>query len=195
MHKWNEEEIAFLRANAPGKSYEEARRCFENQFGESVSVYAINGVYARYGIVNGIDQKIKKGNVPHNKGKKGVSYPGTEKTQFQKGHKPWNYKPIGSERINSDGYAEVKIADPNVWKAKHILEWEKHHGNVPKGYAVVITGENRLDPKIEDLVLVSRKQLAIMNKRGYGFYSKETAETGKLLADLVSSTTKARKKR
>lgn len=118
-----------------------------------------------------------------------------EKTQFRKGNRPWNYKPVGSERINTDGYAEVKIAEPNVWKGKHILVWEKHYGKVPKGSVVVITGANRLDPQLGDVMLISRKQLAIMNKRGLTFASKEIAETGKLVADLIHKTAEKKKKR
>ena len=46
-------------------------------------------------------------------GKKGICADGCERTWFKKGHIPANYRPVGSERVNADGYIEVKVADPN----------------------------------------------------------------------------------
>lgn len=195
MHKWTEEEISFLRSVAQGNSYRSICTLYRDRFQNDVTDSAVYGTLKRNGIVNGIDQKFKKGQKSHNKGAKGITYPGMEKTQFRKGNRHWNYKPVGSERINTDGYAEVKIAEPNVWKGKHILVWEKHYGKVPKGSVVVITGANRLDPQLGDVMLISRKRLAIMNKRGLTFASKEIAETGKLVADLIHKTAEKKKKR
>ena len=59
---------------------------------------------------------FKKGHTTHNKGVKGYYAPGSEKGWFSKDHRPANYKEVGSLRINSDGYVDIKLADgKNQW--------------------------------------------------------------------------------
>ena len=194
MHKRTNEEICFLREMAPGRSYRELHKIVQESFDILVTKSALNGTLKRYGIRNGIDQTFKKNHVPHNKGQGGIHYPGSEKGWFQKGNIPWNYKPIGAERINQDGYIEIKTNDPNVWTPKHVLLWKEHNGEVPPGHVVVIIGKNRTNPQLEDLMLVSRKQLAIMNKRKLLFADKEVAESGKLLSALILKKGNAKKR-
>ena len=82
---------------------------------------------------------IKKGNVPANKGKKQTEYmtpeaiAKTAKTRFKKGNTPHNHKPVGYQRITQDGYIEVKTEEPNIFKLKHRLVWEKEFGEIPAG--------------------------------------------------------------
>lgn len=92
-----------------------------------------------------------------------------QQTQFVPGQKPWNagthyqaggrsvetqfkpgraasearnYLPIGSHRINHDGYLERKMSDdPRLvparrWTAVHRLVWEAAHGPVPANHVV-----------------------------------------------------------
>lgn len=63
----------------------------------------------------GAEFRFKKGQVPANKGMKGVTYPGCIATQFKPGNRSGraaqNYQPIGTERISKDGYLERKIND------------------------------------------------------------------------------------
>ncbi|HEU4708777.1 MAG TPA: hypothetical protein VFS17_05645, partial [Methylophilaceae bacterium] len=82
--------------------------------------------------------RFPKGHVPANKGKKGISYPGMEATQFKPGHKPGNYRPVGSTRICSkDGYVLIKIEEGMFkWKALHRIVWERMNGAVPPGHVV-----------------------------------------------------------
>ena len=42
----------------------------------------------------------------------------------------------GTEVMTTDGYLKIKIAEPNVWRFKHIIEWEKYHGEVPEGMLI-----------------------------------------------------------
>ena len=91
---------------------------------------------------------FKKGHSPINKGKKWDEYMSAEgqkncrRTCFGKGHVPANKKPIGYERRTVDGYWEVKVAEPNVFKAKHRILWEQHHGPIPRGTNIVFIDGN-----------------------------------------------------
>jgi hypothetical protein len=128
----------------------------------------MGGVLNKHKLKNGRDCRIKPGNVPPNKGKKGSCSPGCEKGWFKPGQKPVNTMPLGSERINADGYVEIKYSEKsgppkNKWKGKHILIWEKAHGPVPKSHVVIFADGNRRNFKLRNLVLVSRRELAVLN--------------------------------
>ena len=85
--------------------------------------------------------RFPKGNVPANKGVKGWQAGGRAvQTQFKKGQRPQTWKPIGSLRINPDGYLDRKVTDtgypPRDWQAVHRLVWIQAHGPIPAGHVV-----------------------------------------------------------
>lgn len=196
--KYTDEHIEFIAKNIPGRPFTELTGIFNNRFGMALKVSAMIALAARHGLHNGrntrfdnwlapagVKYRFPKGHVPANKGKKGISYPGMKATQFKKGHKPWNYKPVGTERINTDGYVDVKIADPNKWKAKHVLIWEEANGPVPRGYVLIFADGNKLNVALDNLLLVSRKQLAIINKCGLISGDAELTKAGVVVADVL----------
>ncbi|MCY1215356.1 hypothetical protein D9M68_540840 [compost metagenome] len=97
-------------------------------------------------------------------------------TQFKKGRpavEAHNYQPIGTERINRDGYLERKVTDdPSIvpvrrWVPVHRLVWEATHGPIPPGHAVAfLPGRRTTDAALitgDALELVSRAELARRN--------------------------------
>ena len=50
-----------------------------------------------------------------------------KRTMFKKGNKPLNHREVGSERINVDGYVEIKVAEPATWKLKQRVVYEEYH--------------------------------------------------------------------
>lgn len=190
--KYTAEHIEFIDANIKGRRHREMAAMFNEHFGTNFPASAILSLTYRHGLKNEIDCRFNKGHeptqfrkgmTPWNKGKKGVAC-GGEETQFEKGHKPWNYKPVGTERINGDGYIDVKIADPRTWKGKHIIIWEEANGPVPEGHVVIFADRDKLNVVLDNLLLVSRKELAVMNKRGLIANSAEMTKTGLAIADI-----------
>jgi hypothetical protein len=61
-------------------------------------------------------------------------------TQFRKGHRSHTWKPVGSHRVNAEGYLDRKVADtgypPRDWVGVHRLVWIEHHGPIPPGFIV-----------------------------------------------------------
>ncbi len=59
-----------------------------------------------------------------------------KETMFKKGQVGTRFMPIGSERINADGYLDRKVSatgyPPRDWVAVHRLLWIEHHGPIPK---------------------------------------------------------------
>jgi len=123
----------------------------------------------------------QKGHVPWNAGLKGVN--GSSSTTFKKGNPNHNTRPVGSERITKDGYWEIKVAEPRQWDAKHRLVWESVHGPIPKGNLVLFLSDDKLDCSIENLQMVTRGELAVLNRHeGYG---KQAPEVRLALINVV----------
>ena len=184
IHFYTEEEIDYLRKISPGRTNKKITKMFNDKFKLNQSERAIEGTRKRYEIKNGVDARFKKGHKPWNKGLKG--YMGANKTSFKKGEVPPNYLPIGSKRVTKDGYVEIKVADPNKWKGKHRIVWEKRNGPAPEGYAVIFGDGNNRNFNIDNLILVSRKQLLKLNQYGLIKNDAELTRTGVIIADLHS---------
>lgn len=181
---WKEEEKEYLKVITPGKHYREIAELMTKRFGHEFTLAQIKNAINRYKLNTGFNGQFKKGNEPANKGKKGLI--GANRTSFKKGNRPYNYKPVGSERITKDGYIEVKVADPNKWRLKHIIIWELENGKVPKGCALVFGDGNKNNLDINNLILVSRNQLLIMNKNKLIKNDVDLTKTGIIIADLIS---------
>lgn len=129
------------------------------------------------------------GSHPWNKGKKGISYEGMKATQFKKGHKPHNWVPVGSERITPDGYVQIKVQEgkkQHNWKGKHILIWEAANGPVPKGHVIIFGDGNKRNFDLNNLLLVSRKQLVRLNQKNLIANDAELTKTGIIIADIYN---------
>lgn len=122
---------------------------------------------------------IKKGTAPVNKGKKQAEYmtqeaiERTKATRFKKGQKAWNRKPVGHERINTDGYVEIKTAQPNKFELKHRVIWRRHHGKIPHGHNVQFRDGNPQNLAIENLYLISRRDQFMKENSMYARYPKD----------------------
>lgn len=181
-HHYTPEQVVFLETNIAGRSYAEITGLFNARFGTDLRISQITGALKNRGLCNGRDTRIKPGSMPHNKGKPGNA--GWKSTQFKAGRMPWNYKPVGAERINRDGYVEIKIADPKTWRAKHVILWEQANGPVPKGHAVIFGDGNRSNFEPDNLILISRRELAVANKMGLIQNDAELTRAGIVIADI-----------
>lgn len=192
-HVYTEEEHAFMREFVPGHSYREIAATFTEKFGWEISIGQVNAYIGNHHLNTGRTGRFQKGQVPPNKGKKGVCAAGCEKTWFPKGNIPKNYRPIGSERISKDGYIEVKVADPNKWKLKHRIVWEKVNGPIPKGYIIIFRDNDKTNTDIDNLLMIKRGIHAVLNHTGLCEYSGEFKDTAVVIAELKAVTSKSKK--
>ena len=194
-HKYTKEEQMFMREYVPGHSYKEIAEAFTLKFGWEISSNQVKGCVGRYKLNTNRTGRFQKGHEPYNKGMKGTYHKGCEKGWFKKGARPANYRPVGSERINVDGYIEVKVADPNKWRAKHIVVWESVNGKIPKGCVIIFRDNNRTNVDINNLLLVKRSTHAVLNQTGLCKYSGEFKETAINIAKLKQASSDAMKRK
>lgn len=194
-HKYTNEEIKYLKSIIPGRSYEEVRNLFNKEFKLNLSIKQIGSTIKRYGLRNGLDTRFQKGNVPLNPIKKGQRI-GIE-TQFKKGQRPSNYKPVGYERVDRDGYILIKVSEKGAWherwRHKHKVLWEKKNGPIPKGHYLVFADGDRQNIEFDNLILVTQAQMLIMNKRKLIYNNDpESTKTGTLIAKVIDKANKRR---
>lgn len=106
--------------------------------------------------------RFQKGRTPFQKGKKIEEWMSPEgiansvKGRFKKGRPSQNIRPVGSERVNIDGYIEIKIAEPSKWRQKQRVVWEAEHGPVPDGYMVSFIDGNKQNCALSNLRLITK---------------------------------------
>lgn len=115
-----------------------------------------------------------------------------KKDGLKKGQAPVNHKPLGSVRIDVDGYTLVKITEPNKWQLKHRLIWETHNGPIPKGCNIIFGDGNKSNFDIDNLICVSKAQLARLNKNHLIQNDADLTRTGVIIADLIQKTSNRR---
>lgn len=88
----------------------------------------------------------------------------------------------------------VKVAEPNKWRMKHILIWEKEHGPVPKTHSVLFLDQNKGNFSLDNLKLVSKAEVLFFNQHGAS-HVKEVNESKLLIAKVKVKLGELQKKR
>ncbi|ACT00267.1 HNH endonuclease signature motif containing protein [Paenibacillus sp. JDR-2] len=181
--RFTPEQKEYIRSNYEGKSNTELTASFNEFFGLDMDVIKIKTFKKNNRLNSGLT------------GRFGVERKPTG-IQYKNGHMPHNSHPVGTEKVNGHGYVEVKIADPKYWKPKHVLVWEEHHQKqVPDGHVVIFgDGDNRnFTP--DNLLLVTRGQLVMMNTKGLIKNDVDLTRTGIILADIGLKINQLKNKR
>ena len=193
LHIWTIKEKEYLGEITPGRHYKEIQEIMSINFNIDFTLEQIKGAISRCNLSTGFNGQFNKQHIPANKGS-GICAKGCEKTWFKKGIIPPNHREVGSERITVDGYIEVKVSEPNKWRLKQQLVWKKHNGNIPKGHVILFGDGNKLNLDINNLILVSRQQLLILNRNKLIQKDADLTRTGVIIADLYQKISKVKSK-
>ena len=187
MHgmKYTDEMKQFILDNYKGRYNQELADLFNQKFNTNVTSRTIKSYKANNKLNSGLSGKFRKGQTPHNKGKKMPKevYEKVKHTMFANGNVPPNHRPVGSERISKDGYIEVKVAEPNKWRLKQRVVYEEAKGKIPEGYTIIFLDGNKRNFDIDNLRCITRSELLYLNCNGLN-NSNEITETGILMARL-----------
>lgn len=169
---WSEEEVSYLRLNYLEQSNAEMAHYLGRD------VISIDNKMHKLKLIrpDALRRKIssvtwfRKGQVPHNKGKKCPNRPGMMATQFKHSNIPPQTKHDGciSIRTENNGhggrrkikYIRVALAQ---WRYLHHVIWEKEHGPIPENHVLRFKNGNTLDVRLENLELISRADNARKN--------------------------------
>ena len=191
QHKWTDEEKEYLASIVKGSTYKEITEKMNDKFEYNFSEEQVKGMMYRNKLTTGTGGYFKKGSTPWNKGLKG--YMGANKTSFKKGTIPPNQVPIGTESITKGGYIKVKVGEPNKWKLKQRYIYEQHYGEIPKSHNVIFADKNIRNFDINNLVLVSKAEMLILNNNKLIFEDKELTKAGVNIAKVIDKAKKRSK--
>lgn len=194
---WTDAEIAILRARYPHElaaniaadlgrtlpqTYNKASRLKLHKT-EAFRASRESSVF-RQGQNIGAEFRFQPGREAWNKG---IAFnPGgrSSETQFKEGSAPKNRRPVGSTRIDVDGYVVIKIADGlNHWKLLHHQVWKQAHGEYPSpDMALIFKDGNKQNCDISNLELITRRENMLRNS--VHRLPKELAEVIQLVGAL-----------
>lgn len=189
--RYTKEELDYIRKIAPGRHYHEIVEMFNRKFEFQINAKKLKGILRNHGISTGLSGRFGKGITPHNKGKK---FPGTgNRTTFRKGTTPHNKMKVGEDTITTDGYVKTKIAEPDVWEYKHKLIWAEVNGPIPEKHSVIFADGNRMNLDIDNLLLVSKAELLMLNRRRLISENSELTKTGLNVVKVMNKIHKIKK--
>jgi hypothetical protein len=169
------EQIEWLMANYAGRSHADITARLNSRFGINKTIEQIKTFLGNRHLDTGRTGCFEKGHKPWNNGTKGQKLTGPNAGTFKKGSAPPNRKPLWDERICSkDGFILMKVPErdphtgfPTRYKHKHVWIWEQAHGPVPEGMAVMFIDSDKLHCELDNLMLVTRGELLVLNLHAY----------------------------
>lgn len=189
------EEISrFIEQNHSGVGPKDMTELLNKTFGTNYTTTQMKSYYRNHKIDSGLDGRFEKGNIPPNKGKKGYYALGCEKGWFKRGETPINHKPVGSERVDVDGYTLIKTKEPNIWVPKHKVLWEEKNGKVPEGHVLTFLDGDKSNITIDNLALITMAESLELTRSELRSENPEFTKTGILIAKVKTIRNKHKKK-
>lgn len=159
-----EEQKKFIEEYYPHHSVEETTRAFNEKFGTNKKKYTMRNYAQRHGLK--VDEDLvteSKLNAVHKEGSKRA------------------LRKIGDVRYDGR-YWVIKTEDG--WKPVHKFVWEKHHGEIKKGHAVIYLDGDENNYTIENLQEVPMRYLGMLDKNGMRSSNAEITKTGVMWCEL-----------
>ena len=167
--KYTAEMQDFIRNNALGKQWYELADLFNAKFGTEKTPHQIQSQAHDIGVRNGIQPKA---------------------SHLAK------YRPVGSTRLDKDGYVVIKIADPRTWRRAQLVEWEKYHEpiDIRKEMLLFLDG-NRQNYHIDNLYKIPRAMISIFNRNNlWRLITPDTIESVIQVAEMHAARWDAEKR-
>lgn len=200
---YTSEVVEFIKENYIGHDNIELANLINERFNLNLTNTAIQmfktNYKRRYGIdlSSGINRGcMKKGNIPWNKGTKGLCKPNSG--CFKKGNISANNVPIGTERKSKSGYIEIKVRDAcgnNNWELKQRYIYEQNYGKIPPKHKVIFADGNIYNFELDNLILVSNGEELKMNQYGLRANDKDITKAGSNLAKYICKIGKLKNER
>ena len=199
---FNRDEEQFLKATLPRHAREFVADRFEVRFGWRPTRNKLQAYASRHGLTGAVPNtgRLKKGNVPPNKGVRGWGREVPNSGRFKKGLVPANVAPLYEERVRRrrGGTVEeivVKVPQKCVytdrdhrWIRKAAWVWRQAGRRVPNGMALVHLDGDPMNSALENLEVITRGALGILNSPWFLEKHGKTEEPTRIrLAQLAAA--------
>ncbi len=90
--------------------------------------------------------------------------------------------------MTKEGYLQRKVTDTGNtvrdYVEVHRLLWEEHHDPIPEGHVVIFKDGDRTHITLDNLMLISRAELVVLNKTGLINVEPELKQAAQAVAQL-----------
>ena len=189
--KWTDEMVEYVRGVYPHYTNKEIAQMLKERYGITVRPKSLRNLHQKYKYEDKLENvgRFEKGFTPWNKGKI-MSEETREKvkpTWYKKGNTPWNTRPIGSMRLDKDGYLVKKTKKTGRWTLYQRHIYEQAHGvKLDKSDIIIFADGNIYNFDIDNLVRITREELLYLNNEGLISSDKDITKAGANLAKLVA---------
>lgn len=189
---FTKEQIDFIKDGYKRMTIRELVEKLNATYGLSVTDQQLFSFVKRNQIRSGRSGQFPKGHVPWSADIAGKGILKANKTSFKKGNVPPNVRPMHAERINVDGFIEIKIDEPNPFtghktrfKHKHVWLWEQAYGVVPEGHCVRFKDGDKLNCVLDNLELVNRQENLHLNRINHNSLPEELKPSSMAITKLT----------
>lgn len=196
------DQVAWLHANA-SLSRTDVADAFRAAFpGALITLAQIISWRKNHKVRTGRTGRFEKGQVPWTKGRKLDSHPNSKATQFPRGQRPHNARPIGYESLNPDGYVLVCVDRPNPFTGarthmafKHKELWIAANGPIPEGHVLKCLDGNKTNCDPSNWIAVPQGLLPRLNGKSGRQYDQAPAELKPTIMAIAKLEYKAKEVR
>lgn len=189
--KWTDEMVEYVRDLYPHHTNKEIAQMLKERYGITVRPKSLCNLHHKYKYENKLENVgcFEKGFTPWNKGKKMTDEEKKKSmsTWFKKGNTPWNTRPIGSMRLDKDGYLVKKTKKTGRWTLyqRHIYE-QAHDVKLDKSDVVIFADGNIYNFDVDNLVRITREELLYLNNEGLISSDQDITKVGVGIAKLMA---------
>lgn len=159
-----EEQKKFIEEYYPSHSVKDTTRAFNETFGTNKQKHTMLNYARRHGLK--VDEDVVTKSKIDAAHADGTTHP---------------FRKIGDVRF--DGRYWVMKTEEG-WKMCHKAVWEKHHGKVAKGNAVIYLDGDNTNWNIDNLLEVPIRYLGLLDRNGMRSENAEITKTGVLWCEL-----------
>lgn len=181
--KWTKDLENFIEQNYEDYKYKDLSKLMNKKFGIKTTALSVEHKVYRLGLKKNKEARMKTFN-----------YDAVIKTGFKKGRIPETKKKLGYERVAPDGYVWVKISEPDVFKQKHKVVWEKANGKIPEDHCIIFLDGDKQNCHLDNLKLISRADLAVLNFQMPPKTDADLTKTSLVLVKLIRKINERSKK-
>ena len=201
---WTPERDAWFRAFVPGHTEREISAEHERIYGFPLTEGQIGNHKAVLGIRSGTHGgRFKKGNAGgfSSEEHRRRFLEAGKRTRFKKGSISGSAlkrrHPVGYERVDRDGYVQVKVSDglqssPNCnFRFKHHVVYEQHNGPIPPGCNIVFADHDKRNFDPSNLVAVPRGVWSVISHKGLRYWDAESLRACMAVAQVDMARSRA----
>lgn len=190
----------FVKENATGRNNTELMKLVNEKFGTRFTKEDMKHYKGNRKISSGLKNQITATTRPKNPIKKGERI--GIATEFKKGSKPQNTRPVGTEVLRADGLIWVKVNDNpgphNVakrWIPRSKVVWEKANGPLPNDLMILHLDGDSTNDELSNLKAIPKRVLLLLVNNKLIHPEKEITLTGVNIALVLDEINKKKKKK